>query len=226
MAFKAKLSAAAGKLGALARLARVRRGTRFALLGKTRDFIRTFEPKRVGDFTIMPTRAYTESFCAISIVKGRGILGRTLYRGKFRFLPNNPYCIVRGLQGAPRAKRQLEIFKRQTGEHPANFILREIVDHSRRLGLKGVLLLKPGYNRDIVYNHSKEEIRDIEKQYFAAAGKLGFKEFDPGIGGRESGIPYVAAASARELRNFREFAYGKGAAKEKSGNPFLWLTFK
>lgn len=91
-------------------------------------------------------------------------------------------CFVRALNSSKPGIAKTLAEKAQEvrvtlGEPWQNLLLRELIEHSKKMGLSGVALLRPEYNRSII----KGDVNTPEKQralgaYYAAARKLGFRK--------------------------------------------------
>ncbi len=70
------------------------------------------------------------------------------------------------------------LFFEQTGEYAANFLLKQVIEHAKSQGFRGIALLKPKNNRTIVFVDSetrREKMARLERVYGSIAEKFGFK---------------------------------------------------
>lgn len=178
-----------------------------AVVKKTTRFVKKYWPKKSGNLATVMKEANFEAKSALSLMEQTPYGGyKSLFDARFLidvttgFSPRNreeqlqrtfpkgrkagDTCFVRALNSSKPgvaktlAEKAKEV-RATLGEPWQNFLLRELINHSKKMGLRGVALLRPEYNRSII----KEDINTSEKQmalgaYYAAARKLGFKKIE------------------------------------------------
>jgi hypothetical protein len=87
-------------------------------------------------------------------------------------------CYVVALQGARKTRKANQEFKEKTGEYPANFLVKQLLEHAKQMELRGIAVLMPEKNPWVTAHHPKEERQKMEKLYYAAIRKLGFKTIE------------------------------------------------
>lgn len=95
-------------------------------------------------------------------------------------------CVVTGIQGPGKKfvarKKLVEELNAELGEPWQNFLLREMVSHSRKQGLEALALLRPEYNPGLTDSYlakhgvSPKEAKQMRSQFYAAARKNKLKK--------------------------------------------------